>query len=161
MRYSHSAMRQRFMKEQRRLAIQYRAAGMSEDAIRAMYEFDLAVFRSNRNNIAHKAEIEEMTSYDHATGESHYMDMDEFSAQESATDIRFAIDTWMDELEIPELYKTIVSMKPDYIEIITLMMKGFFQCDIAKKMHVDNAVICRKVKRINNILKIYLKKGNF
>lgn len=54
MRYSHSAMRQRFMKEQRRLAIQYRAAGMSEDAIRAMYEFDLAVFRSNRNNIAHK-----------------------------------------------------------------------------------------------------------
>lgn len=73
MKYNHSAMRQRFIKEQKKLAKQYRAAGMSEEAIQEMYKFDLAVFRSNRNDLAHKAEIEEMTAFDRVTGESHYI----------------------------------------------------------------------------------------
>ena len=78
MKYNYSAMKQRFDKEQKQLAAQYRAAGMSEEAINEMYQFDLKEFRLQRNDIIHKAELEEMTSYDRVTGDSHYMDMDEF-----------------------------------------------------------------------------------
>ena len=38
MKYNYSAMKQRFDKEQKQLAAQYRAAGMSEEAIQEMYD---------------------------------------------------------------------------------------------------------------------------
>lgn len=82
MKYNYSAMKQKFDNEQKKLAAQYHAAGMSEEAIKEMHEFDLKAFRLQRNDIIHKAEIEEMTSYDRVTGEAHYKDMDEFPAAE-------------------------------------------------------------------------------
>ena len=100
MKYNHSAMRQRFMREQKMLAQKYRVAGMSEEAIREIHEFDLSVFRSNRNNLAHKAEIEEMTACDRVTGESHYMDMDEFPAVDAMPITSHRDKRWIEEIAI-------------------------------------------------------------
>ena len=40
--------RKRFNEEQKRLAEQYRAAGMTEEQIEQMYQFDLVEFDSRR-----------------------------------------------------------------------------------------------------------------
>ena len=156
MKYNHSAMRQRFKKEQKALAKKYREAGMSEDSIREMYEFDLAVFRSNRNNLAHKAEIEEMTSYDRITGESHYMDMDEFPLQSANSVGSLLSDKWIDEIENEQLLSALLSLPEDYLEIIAFLMKGYSQTDIGRMRGVNRRAINNKIARIRNKIKKFV-----
>lgn len=156
MKYNHSAMRQRFKNEQKALAKKYRAAGMSEDSIREMYEFDLAVFRSNRNDLAHKAEIEEITAYDRVTGESHYMDMDEFPAKENYGAYSIETEFWIQDIENVALQKAILSLKPEYKKIVSLLMKGYCQRDIAGFYGVTEATMSDKISRIQKNIKKFL-----
>ena len=160
MSFNNGFERKQFNREQKRLAEKYRKAGMSETDIQAMHEYDLEVFRQYRRDREHAADPSDMMTNDESTGDSRYMDMDEFPAD--APLVKYGNRySWIDEINNLELHKAIVAMKPDYIEIITLMMEGYVQRDIAKKMHVDNAVICRKVKRLKNTLNDFLQKVNF
>ena len=149
-------MRQRFMREQKKIARQYRAAGMTDDAIRQMLEFDLTVFRSNRNDLAHKAEIEEMTSYDRITGESHYMDMDEFPTKENDGAYSIESEGWIQEIENVNLQKAVLSLKPAYKEIISLLIQGYCQRDIAGIYGVTEATMSDKISRIQKNIKKFL-----
>jgi len=160
MSFNNGFERKQFNREQKRLAEKYRKAGMSETDIQAMHEYDLEVFRQYRRDREHAADPSDMMTNDESTGDSRYMDMDEFPAD--APLVKYGNRySWIDEIDNPELHKAIVAMKPSYIEIITLMMEGYQQNDIAKIMHVDNAVICRKVKRLKNTLNDFLQKVNF
>ena len=160
MSFNNGFERKQFNREQKRLAEKYRKAGMSETDIQAMHEYDLEVFRQYRRDREHAADPSDMMTNDESTGDSRYMDMDEFPAD--APLVKYGNRySWIDEIDNPELHKAIVAMKPSYIEIITLMMEGYQQNDIAKIMHVDNAVICRKVTRIKKTLNNFLKKVNF
>lgn len=160
MSFNNGFERKQFNREQKRLAEKYRKAGMSETDIQAMHEYDLEVFRQYRRDREHAADPSDMMTNDESTGDSRYMDMDEFPAD--APLVKYGNRySWIDEINNLELHKAIVAMKPSYIEIITLMMEGYQQNDIAKIMHVDNAVICRKVKRLKNTLNDFLQKVNF
>ena len=160
MSFNNGFERKQFNREQKRLAEKYRKAGMSETDIQAMHEYDLELFRQYRRDREHAADPSDMMTNDESTGDSRYMDMDEFPAD--APLVKYGNRySWIDEIDNPELHKAIVAMKPSYIEIITLMMEGYQQNDIAKIMHVDNAVICRKVKRLKNTLNDFLQKVNF
>ena len=156
MKYNYSAMKHRFDKEQKKLSAQYHAAGMSEEAIKEMHEFDLKAFRLQRNDIIHKAEIEEMTSYDRITGESHYKDMDEFPAQESYIQISVNQKNWLHEIEDPALLNAVQMLKPSYQRIVILLMQGYKQRDIAVLVGVTEATIADQIKRIQKNLKEFL-----
>lgn len=154
MKYNYSAMKQRFDKEQKQLAAQYRAAGMSEEAINEMYQFDLKEFRLQRNDIIHKAELEEMTSYDRVTGDSHYMGMDEFPAVSMKQEC--SSDNWLDDIVNPQMHKAFTRMPDDYLQIITLLMKGYQQNDIARMKGVGFRAINNKISRIKKIIKSFI-----
>ena len=154
MKYNYSAMKQRFDKEQKQLAAQYRAAGMSEEAINEMYQFDLKEFRLQRNDIIHKAELEEMTSYDRVTGDSHYMDMDEFPTVSMKQE--YSSDNWLDDIVNPQMHKAFTQMTDDYLQIITLLMKGYQQNDIARMKGVGFRAINNKISRIKKIIKSFI-----
>ncbi len=160
MSFNNGYERKLFNRQQKRQAGQYRRAGMSEESIQAMFAYDHAAFCLYRREKEHAADPSAMVTDDENTGDSRYMDMDELPADTPLV-LYGSRYSWIDEIDDPELHKTIVAMKQDYIEIITLMMEGYVQRDIAKKMHVDNAVICRKVKRIKSILGNFLQKVNF
>ena len=160
MSFNNGFERKQFNKQQERQAAQYRKAGMSETDIQAMREYDNAAFCQYRRDKEHSVDPSDMTTTDESTGDSRYMDMDELPAD--APLIQYGSRySWIDEIDDPKLHKAIVALKPDYIEIITLMMEGYAQRDIARKMCVDKAAICRKVKRIKNILNDFLQKVNF
>lgn len=161
MKYNHSAMRQRFMREQKMLAQKYRAAGMSEEAIREIHEFDLSVFRSNRNNLAHKAEIEEMTACDRVTGESHYMDMDEFPAVDAMPITSHRDKRWIEEIANIDLYNTIKSFNDKYIEIISMKMDGITDAKIAATLGCERSTVTHKIALIKNILKNFYSDTTF
>ena len=59
MAWNNGLERMKFEAEQKKLAAEYRAAGMSEAQIQQMYEFDLEVFNSNRRFAEHTQQFPE------------------------------------------------------------------------------------------------------
>ena len=53
MAWNNGLERKKFEAEQAKLAAEYRAAGMNEEQIQQMYEFDLDVFHGNRSYAEH------------------------------------------------------------------------------------------------------------
>ena len=160
MYFNYGYKRQQFELEQTELRKQYKAAGMTEEAIQAMYEDSLAWFRSCRNETLHGVYPQEMMTVDPSNGDFRYMDMDELpaSAQLITSTDRFA---WIEEIKDPALYGTVRAMKQDYIEIITLMMEGYQQNDIAGVMRISRPALNEKVMRIREKLKKFSPTPNF
>ena len=57
MAWNNGYERKKFESEQKRLAEEYRAAGMTEEQIEEMYQFDLAEFRSRRRFCEHNQQL--------------------------------------------------------------------------------------------------------
>ena len=144
----------RFSEEQELLKKQYEAAGMTDAAIQELYEDALAWFNSRRKEARYAVTTISMMTQDPDTGDYLYMDMDELPAQEPLiTSVnRYA---WIGEIENIELSKAILALKPDYIEILTLMMEGYQQNEIATIMHISFQAIQNKIARIRKILQVF------
>lgn len=56
--------RKKFMARMKKQAEEYRAAGMTEEQIQAMYEFDLGVYKSDRNFYSHTQSFDTHESND-------------------------------------------------------------------------------------------------
>ena len=152
MSFNNGFERKQFNMQQERLADKYREAGMSEADIRAMREYDNAVFCQYRRDKEHTVDPSAMVATDESTGDTRYLDMDELPA--GAPLVLYGDRySWIDEIDNPELHKVIVSMKPEYIEIITLQMEGYQQSDIAAILHSSFKAINNKISRIRKILK--------
>ncbi len=144
----------KFLKEQELLKKQYEAAGMTDAAIQALYEDALAWFNSRRKEARYAVTTISMMTQDPDTGDYRYMGMDELPAQEPLiTSVnRYA---WIGEIENIELSKAILALKPDYIEILTLMMEGYQQNEIATILHSSFQAIQNKIARIRKILQVF------
>lgn len=155
MSFNYGREWKKFVEDQKQLKKEYEAVGMSQEAIQILYEYDLEWFRSCRNEMLHRVSPQKMMSFDSSTGDFLYMDMDELLVKEPlVTSIdRYA---WIDELENVELLDVTRSVKPDYIEIITLLMEGYQQNDIAVLMHSSFRAINNKIARIRNLFKEFV-----
>ena len=160
MSFNNGFERKQFNKQQERQAAQYRKAGMSETDIQAMREYDNAAFCQYRRDKEHSVDPSDMTTTDESTGDSRYMDMDELPAD--APLVKYGNRySWIDEINNLELHKAIVAMKPDYIEIITLMMEGYQQNDITKIIGIASSTLNEKIMRIREKLKKFSSTPNF
>ncbi len=154
MSFNYGSEWKKFTEEQKRLAKQYKAVGMADAAIQALYKDALAWFNSRRKEARYAANPMSMMKQDPDTGDYRYMDMDEFPADQPLVNYgnRFS---WILDIENSELYKAIIAMKPDYIEIITLMMEGYAHADIAKMRGVSPDSVNKKIAHIRKILKTF------
>ena len=151
MYFNYAYERRLFEQDQAKKRREYLRAGMSEEAIREMYEYDLYVFNNERKEIKHRAHYSEMLTYDTETGDSRYMDMDEFPSQATLyTPNRYA---WLEEIEDRKLFFTLLKMPIEYLDIITDLIDQYQYDEIGKKMGVRKQAICNKVYRIRKKLK--------
>jgi len=67
MYFNYGYERRLFEQDEAKKRREYRAAGMSEEAIKEMYKYDLYVFNNNRKEIKHRAHYSEMLTYDAET----------------------------------------------------------------------------------------------
>jgi len=156
MNFNYGYERRLFEQDQAKKRKAYLAAGMTEEAIQSMYEYDLYVFNNNRKEIKHRAHYSEMLSYDAETGDSHYMDMDEFPAKESRLPYSYKLRAWLEEIENKKLYRSLCSFSDDYIAIIAMKMDGYTDEDIGKILHVKRPAISNKLGRIKKILRNFI-----
>ena len=134
---------------------QYEDAGMSNEAIQAMYDFDWSVFNANRSYQNH---TQEMAAPSFEQSEESYSPlMNKYQEAVSVTDTyhetksRFA---WIGEIENEQLLTALETLKTEDLEIITMnAYEGYDITEISKVYGVSRPTISIKIKRITKFLK--------
>ena len=134
---------------------QYEDAGMSNEAIQAMYDYDWSVFNANRSYQNH---TQEMAAPSFEQSEESYSPlMNKYQEAVSVTDhyretkSRF---TWIGEIEDERLLSALENLKDEDLEIITMYAyEGYDITEISKVYGVSRPTIRIKIKRITNFLK--------
>ena len=134
---------------------QYEDAGMSNEAIQAMYDFDWSVFNANRSYQNH---TQEMAAPSFEQSEESYSPlMNKYQEAVSVTDTyhetksRFA---WIGEIESEQLLTALETLKTEDLEIITMYAyEGYDITEISKVYGVSRPTISIKIKRITKFLK--------
>ena len=134
---------------------QYENAGMRNEAIQAMYDYDWSVFNANRSYQNH---TQEMAAPSFEQSEESYSPlMNKYQEAVSVTDhyretkSRF---TWIGEIEDERLLSALENLKDEDLEIITMYAyEGYDITEISKVYGVSRPTISIKIKRITNFLK--------
>jgi RNA polymerase sigma factor (sigma-70 family) len=136
---------------------QYEDAGMSSEAIQAMYDYDWSVFNANRSYQNH---TQEMAAPSFEQSEESYSPlMNKYQEAVSVTDTyhetksRFA---WIGEIENEQLLTALETLKTEDLEIITMYAyEGYDITEISKVYGVSRPTISIKIKRITKFLKSF------
>ncbi len=134
---------------------QYENAGMSSEAIQAMYDYDWSVFNANRSYQNH---TQEMAAPSFEQSEESYSPlMDKYREAISVTDTyhetksRFA---WIGEIEDERLLSALENLSDVDLELITLYAyEGYDTVEISKAFGTTKQNISKKIHRITNFIK--------
>ena len=150
--------RKMFAKRQKKQAEEYGALGMTEEQIQAMYEFDLAQFKSERRHRMHTQPLQVEEFEENDADESDNTLLNEFFDELTCT-IETSGDKsrywWVEEIDDSETVKKIKSLSERDLEILTLMViDELTHEEIAKIM----GVCVRTIERVNARFKNLFKK---
>ena len=134
---------------------QYEDAGMSREAIQAMYDYDWSVFNANRSYQNH---TQEMAAPSFEQSEESYSPlMDKYQKAISVTDHYCETKncfTWIGEIENERLLSALENLSEDDLKLLTFYAcEGYTVTEISKVLGVSQPTISIKIKRITNFLK--------
>ena len=155
MKWNNGKERAKFNKEQAKLREQYLAAGMSEEQIQILYEYDYKIYKKNRIEAIHNQRIdfEAVETEDKKLENPLYKKFtDKLTVEiDYGTSARYA---WIEEIDNEQLAKKLKKLPEDYLEILTeLVIDGLTQSEIARKRNVSQPTIAYKISRIKNFFK--------
>ena len=133
----------------------YEDAGMSSEAIQAMYDYDWSVFNANRSYQNH---TQEMAAPSFEQSEESYSPlMNKYQEAVSVTDhyhetkSRFA---WIGEIEDENLLSALEKLSDDDLEILTLYIyEGYSTVELSKVYGIAHQNISKRIIKITNFLK--------
>ena len=145
--FNHGLEKKRFEKEWGKLRAEYAAAGMSEDVIQKMYEYDCKVFNRDRSFYEHSQPLDVGGNDDESESPLIAISANMFTpAVESDPDRR---GSWIDEIENEALYGVLVKLPKDEIELLTLyVIEGFNQAEIAVIMNISQQAVAKRFRKI-------------
>ena len=153
MEFNYGLERKRFDGEWERLRKSYHEAGMSEEAIEAMYEFDFKEF--NRRRAAAKWEqpfTADITGKNEDASTLFYKFMEPLSRSDLyCTGLpRYS---WIEEVTDETLYTRLLQLPDQDKELLTmLVIDGFSQEEVGAFLGKQQPAICKKLKRLGKIL---------
>jgi hypothetical protein len=155
MGFNYGLEKKNFDRQWAMLRKQYEDAGMSIEAIQAMYEYDLSVFNAARSYQNHTQEI---TAPSFEQGEESYSPlMNKYQEAISVTEhyretkSRF---TWIGEIEDERLLSALENLSDADLELITLYAyEEYDTVEISKAFGTTKQNISKKIRRITNFIK--------
>ena len=138
-----------------KLRIEYAAAGMTEDAIQKMYDYDRQQFNSERTFIERTQEFT-APAYESSEEEAsplmlRYQEAITTTDTYHETKSKFA---WIGEIENERLLSALENLSEDDLKLLTLYAyEGYTVTEISKVLGVSQPTISIKIKRITNFLK--------
>ena len=125
-----------------KLRIEYAAAGMTEDAIQKMYDYDRQEFTAPAYENSEEEASPLMLRYQEAI-----TTMDTYHETKS----KFA---WIGEIENERLLSALENLSEDDLKLLTFYAcEGYTVTEISKVLGVSQPTISIKIKRITNFLK--------
>lgn len=153
MAWNNGLERKKFDAEQAKLAAECRAAGMTEEQIQQMYEFDLAAFNSNRRFAEHTQAFLESPFEDGDEGQSPlYERFPEVLTVTMDVPTGSSRYGWIDEIDDPDLVDFLKALPERDIELITLI--AFEDCthqEAADQFGITRSGVTKRVEQLRKI----------
>ena len=147
MHFNNGKERADFEKNWEQLRKWYRAEGMSEDAIEAMYRFDLEEFNSKRRFLTHNIYLEDVPEK-----ECSEEDYESFEKNKS----RF---WWLEEISDPDLAAAIKELSDQDLQIYTMAaFEGYTQKEIGKCFGITQYAVSKRLRKIRGTANKLCKK---
>ena len=157
MSWNNGHRRKQFEEKQKKQAEEYRALGMTEEQIQAMYEFDLEQFRSDRRFYSHTQSFLPDTFDENEDNDEKlsifelFEDVFTTTIEEAECKSRY---WWIEEIDDPELAKQIKALDKEDIELITLhVFENFTQEEIGKEFGISQRAAGKRIEKLRNIFK--------
>ena len=154
MSFNNGNERRKLNAKWEQLRVQYREAGMSEEVIQSMYEFDLGVLNSER---AYDANTVAVCDGEDDVDARKAANLKQYEAAITVTDTyretksRFA---WIGEIENERLLAALENLSDSDLELITLYAyEGYDTVEISKAFGKTKQNISKKIQRIANFIK--------
>lgn len=154
MEFNNGNERRKLNKKWERLRVQYQQAGMSEDAIQAMYDFDLGVLNSERSYVANTLAI--VGDGDDSTGRKS-SDFKQYEKAIAVTDTyhetrtRFA---WVGEIKDKRLQEGLEKLSDEELRLITLYFRDEYNTvELSKVYGIAQQNISKRILKITKFLK--------
>lgn len=154
MEFNYAQERRKFEKQWKILRKQYQEAGMDEDAINKMYQFDLQWLNSERRYIRRQADLpEDVTVYDFA-----YSDVCVYTEEILPCSGTLHIPPadhhwWINEIADEGLLQKLMALPDSDIELLTvLVFEGKTQCEFASSKGTSQQSVSWRFKQIRKIL---------
>lgn len=160
MEFNNGNERRKLNKKWERLRVQYQQAGMSEDAIQAMYDFDLGVLNSERSYVANTLAI--VGDGDDSTGRKS-SDFKQYEKAIAVTDTyhetrtRFA---WVGEIKDKRLQEGLEKLSDEELRLITLYFRDEYSTvELSKVYGIAQQSISKRILKITKFLKNFDFQG--
>ena len=154
MSFNNGNERRKLNAKWEQLRVQYREAGMSEEAIQVMYEFDLGVLNSER---AYDANTVAVCDGEDDVDARKAADLKQYEAAITVTDTyhetksRFA---WIGEVENERLLAALESLSELDLKILTLYVyAGYTESEIASALESKRITIHKRIDQMTMFLK--------
>lgn len=158
MGFNYAKERRKFEAEWRKLRREYEQAGMTPDAIDALYDFDLDGFRSRRRYETWTQPMPDgYPSEDRVGTPSLRKNYKRLSTTFDEAD--FSGETaWLDTIEDPALLKRLRKLSKKDLELLRfLVLEEHTQEELARKWHCSQSSISNHFLRIKKFLRNFLK----
>lgn len=148
----------KFEREWEKLRAEYQAAGMSEDAIQKLYEYDWHCFCRNRAYARRAVQMPEVEIDDPNDERRSALFKKETalstSFDETAFRERYA---WKDTLEDHRLLSTIRQLTDEDLELLTfIVLEGHIQNELANRWECSQAAIVCRMRKIKKLFQTAL-----
>ena len=136
------------------LRVQYREAGMSKEAIQAMYEFDLDVLNSER---AYDANTVAVCDGDDDKDARKAADFKQYEAAITVTDTYHETKSrfgWIGEIENERLLSALENLSEGDLKLLTLYVyAGYNTVELSKVYGIAQQNISKRILKITKFLK--------
>ena len=152
MTFNYGAEKRKFEKVWAKLAKTYAEAGMEPEAIKAMYEFDWKIFKSERNEALHTQEFAIPESANEEMDDCESPLYEKFLEQLSSEYDTFGSHSrywWLEELTTPCLTIGVPALTVEDKELLTLyIVDGLTIREIARYLNLQKSTISERLLRI-------------
>ena len=151
MTFNYAVEKRKFEKAWTKLAKSYAEAGMEPEAIKAMYEFDWEIFKSERNEALHTQEFAIPESADEEMDDCESPLYDKFLEQLSSEYDTYGSHSrywWLEELTTPCLTIGVPALTLEDKELLTLyIVDGLTIREIARYLNLQKSTISERLQR--------------
>ena len=160
MTFNYAVEKRKFEKAWTKLAKSYAEAGMEPEAIKAMYEFDWEIFKSERNEALHTQEFAIPESADEEMDDCESPLYEKFLEQLSSEYDTYGSHSrywWLEELTTPCLTIGVPALTLEDKELLTLyIVDGLTIREIARYLNLQKSTISERLQRI---FSLFLSEG--